>query len=50
MSKKNNYNDLTRLDVLLGELGVMVFRKHYEEALKCCDEILKLKHDEACIY
>ncbi|WP_341761851.1 CDC27 family protein [Candidatus Tisiphia endosymbiont of Thecophora atra] len=50
MSKENNYSDLTRLDILLGELGDMVFRKHYEEALKCCDEILKLTHDEACIY
>lgn len=31
MSKENNYSDLTRLDILLGELGGMVFRKHYEE-------------------
>ncbi|WP_341758573.1 tetratricopeptide repeat protein [Candidatus Tisiphia endosymbiont of Ditula angustiorana] len=50
MSKENNYSDLTRLDILLGELGVMVLRKHHKEALKCCDEILKLTHDEACIY
>ncbi|WP_425363888.1 tetratricopeptide repeat protein [Candidatus Tisiphia endosymbiont of Hybos culiciformis] len=47
MSEKNNYGDLTRLDILLGELGYIY---DSSETIKCCDEILKLKPGEAYVY